>query len=125
MVVLARVFETLGMVEKTAKSQATRVINKSGFTVTETGFISVADAITVLSTYEAEDNMSKYKAKALEVLADLKAGKLQDSWKNEVVKTEKSNAFDDVKVLKALLTKFPKLVAEADAIRAEIVANKK
>lgn len=120
---LAKVFEEVGMNERTAKSQATRSYNKAEVEAVD-GLVSVEDFLKATAQYEDENNTSKYKAGILSVRAEVKAGKIKANWQEKTEVTAKANPFDDTKVLKALLKLKPELVEVVGKIRAEIEAAK-
>jgi hypothetical protein len=120
---LAKVFEEIGMNERTAKSQATRSYNKAEVEAVD-GLVSVEDFLKATAQYEDENNTSKYKAGILAARAEVKAGKIKANWQEKTEATAKANPFDDTKVLKALLKLKPELVEVVEKIRAEIEAAK-
>ena len=120
---LAKVFEEIGMNERTAKSQATRSYNKAEVEAVD-GLVSVEDFLKATAQYEDENNTSKYKAGILAARAEVKAGKIKANWQEKTEVTAKANPFDDTKVLKALLKLKPELVEVVGKIRAEIEAAK-
>ena len=120
---LAKVFEEIGMNERTAKSQATRSYNKAEVEAVD-GLVSVEDFLKATAQYEDENNTSKYKAGILAARAEVKAGKIKANWQEKTEATAKANPFDDTKVLKALLKLKPELVEVVGKIRAEIEAAK-
>lgn len=120
---LAKVFEEVGMNERTAKSQATRCYNKAEVEAVD-GLVSVEDFLKATAQYEDENNTSKYKAGVLAARAEVKAGKIKADWQEKTEVTAKANPFDDTKVLKALLKLKPELVEVVGKIRAEIEAAK-
>lgn len=120
---LAKVFEEVGMNERTAKSQATRSYNKAEVEAVD-GLVSVEDFLKATAQYEDENNTSKYKAGILAARAEVKAGKIKANWQEKTEATVKANPFDDTKVLKALLKLKPELLEVVGKIRAEIEAAK-
>lgn len=120
---LAKVFEEVGMNERTAKSQATRSYNKAEVEAVD-GLVSVEDFLKATAQYEDENNTSKYKAGILAARAEVKAGKIKANWQEKTEATAKANPFDDTKVLKALLKIKPELLEVVGKIRAEIEAAK-
>lgn len=120
---LAKVFEEVGMNERTAKSQATRSYNKAEVEAVD-GLVSVEDFLKATAQYEDENNTSKYKAGILAARAEVKAGKIKANWQEKTEATAKANPFDDTKVLKALLKLKPELLEVVGKIRAEIEAAK-
>jgi post-segregation antitoxin (ccd killing protein) len=120
---LAKVFEEIGMNERTAKSQATRSYNKAEVEAVD-GLVMVEDFLKATAQYEDVNNTSKYKAGILAARTEVKAGKIKATWQEKTEATAKANPFDDTKVLKALLKLKPELVEVVGKIRAEIEAAK-
>lgn len=128
MVNLAKVFETVGMADKTAKSQATRLYNKAGVEVNN-GLVSVEDFLTVTAPYLAEGNNSKYAAAMAEVIAKVQKGEIAKEWTEETVTAPKADAFMDAKLFKvveAYATEkgLKDILAVIEKAKAEIVAKK-
>lgn len=128
MVNLAKVFETVGMADKTAKSQATRLYNKAGVEVNN-GLVSVEDFLTVTAPYLAEGNNSKYAAAMAEVIAKVQKGEIAKEWTEETITAPKADAFMDAKLFKvveAYATEkgLKDVLTVIEKAKAEIVAKK-
>jgi len=128
-VVLARVLETMGMTERTAKTFSTKIANKQEIEKDEKGWVSVEDAIAGLKAqYDKEETSSKYKEAALVAIKELEEGKIKDEWNVEITFTPKKDVFLDAKVLTAvkeyLVDNKTINLATIEKITTKIVAEK-
>ncbi len=100
MVVLARVIERLGMDEKTSKGYATRQAGKLGIIKDDNGFVTEAEALSVLKSI-ADSKGSKYSEAAHKLL---KAGiPVDEKLQKASITSQKGDTFAENKAYRKLM----------------------
>ena len=117
--VVARVLETLGMAEKTAKGFATRKCNALNIIRDDNGATGEKEVLAILKTY-SDSKTSKYGEIANKVMKELsKTGTIKGLSNEPSVTKPKASPFIAGKVLKLVLEEFKENEELQDFIKRE------
>lgn len=118
---LSKALMSVGMEEKTSKSQASRLAKLANVTM-EDYMISEEDFILATVKYEDAKNTSKYKDGIVKIRAAINKGgfTVPEEWKAPTITTKATSPFVKIKAVDRLIAEHPELKERLDAIMAEI-----